>query len=228
VEVDHNYFLKGSYGMANWSNPMKNWTIHHNTFYALQGTYPGEVVRSQWSGLHNVKLYNNTIEFAGTKTINVIGAYGGTSDNVDIKNNLFINNNTAYSYYPNQLVHLENGATVNTLTVKNNSFFKLPVGTVVGTYLANLTSDPLITLTGTRPDTYYMPKSGSPLINTGLNVGYPYVGTAPDIGALEYGGTSTNALPQVSISSPSNSTKFAVGSTVTITANASDTDGTIS
>jgi len=65
AEIDHNYFIKGSQGIANWDNPMQNWNIHHNTFYAIQGMYPGEVVRSQWSGLHNVKLYNNTIEFAG-------------------------------------------------------------------------------------------------------------------------------------------------------------------
>lgn len=228
AEVDHNYFLKGSYGMANWSNPMKNWAIHHNIFYALQGTYPGEIVRSQWGGLHNVKLYNNTVEFTGTKTMNVIGAYGGTSDNIDIKNNLFINNNTSYSYYQNQLVHLENGAVVNTLTVKNNSLYKLPIGTVIGTYSNNLTSDPLITLTGARPDPYYMPKAGSPLLNQGLNVGYTFIGTAPDIGAFESGGTIINALPQVSISSPVNNTKLTAGSSVTITANATDSDGTIS
>jgi hypothetical protein len=227
AEVDHNYFLKGNYGIANWASAMKNWSIHHNTFYGLQNAYPGEVVRSQGNGLHNVKLYNNTIEFAGTKTMNVVGVYAGVSDNVDIENNLFINNNTSYSYYPNQLVHAENGAIVNILTVKNNSFYKLPIGTVAGTYSNNLTSDPLITMTGARPDPYYMPKSGSPLINTGLNVGYTFVGTAPDIGALEFGGVATNALPQVSISSPVSNAKFTVGSTVTIAANATDTDGTI-
>jgi len=86
-EVDHNYFLKGNYGIANWDNPQQNWNIHHNTFYALSSIYPGEVVRSQWSGLHNVKLYNNTIEFTGANTMNVVGVYGGSSDNIDIKNN---------------------------------------------------------------------------------------------------------------------------------------------
>ena len=225
AEVDHNYFIKGSYGIANWSNPMQNWSIHHNTFYALAGTFPGEIVRSQWSGLHNVKLYNNTVEFAGTKTMNVVGVYGGVSDNVDVKNNLFINNNTAYSYYPNQLVHLENGATVNTLTVMNNSFYQLPIGTVAGTYSNNLTSDPLITLTGVRPDPYYMPKSGSPLIDAGLNVGYAYQGSAPDIGAYETG--STNALPSVNITNPTNNAIFTAGSTVTVNATATDSDGTI-
>lgn len=227
AEVDHNYFIKGNYGIANWDNPMKNWNIHHNTFYGLQNIYPGEVVRSQWSGLHNVKLYNNTIEFIGTKTMNVVGAYGGVSDNVDIKNNLFIDNNTGYSYYPNQLVHLENGATLSGLTVKNNSFSRLPVGTVTGTYLNNLTTDPLITKTGVRPSPYYLPMVGSPLINTGLDVGYTYVGTAPDIGANEYN-SAGNSLPTVSITSPANNATFTTGSSITIAANAADNDGTIS
>ena len=194
AEIDHNYFLKGTNGIANWDHAMKNWNIHHNTFYALQGTYPGEAVRSQKNGLHNVKFYNNTIEFASSKTMNVVGLYGGASDNVDIKNNLIINNNTGYSYYPNQLIHLENGATLSVLTVKNNLLSGLPLGSVAGTYSTNLTSDPQITKTGSRPDEYYMPKTGSPLINSGLNVGYVYAGSAPEIGALEYGTTTVTPV----------------------------------
>ncbi len=229
AEVDHNYFNKGTYGIANWSNPMKNWNIHHNTFYALQGTYPGEIVRSQWSGLHNVKLHNNTIEFAGDKTMNVIGMYGGISDNVDIKNNLILDNNTAYSYYPNSLIHLENGATVNSLTVKNNSLSVLPVGTVAGIYANNLTSDPQINKMGSRPDPYYLPKAGSPLINSGLDVGYAFIGSSTDIGAYEYGLAVINASPpQVSITSPSNGSSFATGSTITISTNTNASGGTIS
>jgi Bacterial Ig domain len=218
AEIDHNYFLKGVYGIANWDNPMKNWSIHHNTFYAIQGQYPGEVVRSQWSGLHNVKLYNNTVEFASNKTMNVVGLYGGASDNIDVKNNLFINNNTGYSYYPNQFVHMENGATLNTLTVQNNSFSGLPIGSVIGTYTNNQTSDPQITKTGNRPDPYYTPKVGSSLIDAGLNVGYPYIGSLPDIGANEFGGT--NLIPQVSITSPSINATFTANSSITIDANA--------
>jgi hypothetical protein len=227
AEIDNNYFLKGKYGIANWDNPMKNWNIHHNTFYGLENYYPGEIVRSQWSGLHNVKFYNNTVEFTGTKTMNVIGLYGGASDNVDIKNNLFINNNTGYSYYPNQLVHLENGASVSELTVKNNLFDRLAIGSVAGTYGSNLTSDPLITKTDARPFPYYVPKAGSPLINTGVNVGFAFTGTAPDIGAYEYNSVA-NTLPTVSITSPLNNASVAAGSTITINANATDADGTIS
>ena len=195
AEVDHNYFIKGNYGIANWDNPMENWIIHHNTFYALQGMYPGEVVRSQWSGLHNVKLYNNTIEFAGDKTMNVVGVYGGTSDKLDVKNNLVINSNTGYSYYPNQFIHTENGAVINNLQVLNNSITNLDAGNLLTSLLGLLVQNPLINLTtlpnpavtktGTRPQPYYLPAAGSSLVNAGLNVGLPYQGSAPDIGAYE-------------------------------------------
>lgn len=229
VEIDHNYIYKGNYGIANWDNPRRNWSIHHNTFYAMQGTYPGEVVRSQWSGLHNVKLYNNTVEFAGDKTMNVIGMYSGTGDNVDIQNNLFINNNTGYSYYPNQLAHLENGAVLTNLKVRNNLFQKLPIGSVTGTYSNNLIVDPQISKTGNRADPYYMPKTGSPLIDAGANVGFPYTGLAPDIGAFENGITATtNAVPKVNINSPVNTGTFPAGATVIISATATDIDGSIS
>src|SRR5258705_2016152 len=234
AEVDHNYFLKGNYGIANWDNPMKNWNIHHNTFYALSSIYPGEVVRSQWSGLHNVKLYNNTIEFTGTNTMNVVGVYGGSSNNIDIKNNLVINSNTGYNYYPNQLVQTEPGATISNLTVLNNSTTNLDAGSLITSLLSLLNplinlkvlTNPSITKTGNRPSPYYIPASGSSLIDAGLNVGYAYLGSSPDIGANESGATS-NALPTVSITSPANNASFTTGATVTINANATDSDGTI-
>lgn len=185
AEIDHNYFIRGAQGIANWSHPMNNWSIHHNTFYALAGTYPGEIVRSQSSGLHNVSLFNNTVEFEGNKTMNVVGLYGGTSENLNIENNLFINNNASYSYYPNSLIHLENGAVLHSLAVKNNSFANLPMGSVPGTYSNNLTTDPLISKSGNRPGSYYMPKSESPLVDAGTNVGFDFLGAAPDVGAIE-------------------------------------------
>jgi len=229
AEVDHNYFLKGTQGIANWDNAVRNWDIHHNVFYALQAIYPGEMVRSQWSGLHNVKFYNNTVEFASTQTMNVIGAYGGTSEDLDVWNNLFINNNTVYSYYPNSLIHLENGATLSNLLVRNNSFDRLPIGTVPGAYTSNLTSDPKIKKSGVRPDPFYQPLLGSPLIDAGIQIGTiipPLTGLLPDIGAYEYVGI--NALPVVNITLPVNNAVFVTGSTVNVTANAMDTDGTIS
>ena len=70
VEIDHNYILKGRHGIVNWDKGetmMSNWNIHHNIFYGISDLYPAEIVRAQHVGLHNVKFYNNTIEFAGTR-----------------------------------------------------------------------------------------------------------------------------------------------------------------
>lgn len=142
VEIDRNQFIGGSYGIANWGPAVKNWNIHHNSFFGLSGQYPGEMVRAQDSGLHSVKFYNNIVQFSGTRTMNVIGIYGGVSEKIDIQNNLLINNNTAYSYYPNTLIHQENGAKITELTVKNNAFIKLPIGSVLGgVYVNNVPLD---------------------------------------------------------------------------------------
>jgi len=184
AEVDHNYFIKGTQGIANWDNAKKNWNIHHNVFYAIQGEWPGEVLRSQSSGLHSVKFYNNTIEFAGNKTANVIGVYGGSSDNLDVKNNLIINSNTSYTFYPNSFVHMENGASISNLQVKNNFLNNMDLGSVSGgAYLGNLTGDPKIKKTGTRPTAYYTPITGSPLINAGLSIVTSLTNSSTNIGA---------------------------------------------
>ncbi|WP_040496474.1 Ig-like domain-containing protein, partial [Fulvivirga imtechensis] len=229
VEVDHNYFIRGTWGIANWGHAMKNWEIHHNVFYGIQGTYPGDIVRAEKGGLHNLNFYNNTIEFTGNKTVNVLGLYGGTSKDVNVKNNLIINRNTSYSYYPNELVHMENGASMGGLTVTNNLLFNMAIGSVPGNYSSNLTGDPMITATGDRPKPHYVPKAGSPLIDAGVNIGFTFDGSAPDIGAYEYGGSTPppNSLPSVSITSPANNATFNAGASVTIAANASDSDGSV-
>jgi hypothetical protein len=227
AEIDHNYFIKGSYGIANWDNPVKNWNIHHNVFYALQGLYPGDVVRSQKSGLHNVNFYNNTIEFTGNKTMNVIGLYGGASEYVNIINNLFINNSTAYSYHPNTLVYMENGSTLTNLVVKNNFFNKLPAGSTPGTYSGNMQGDPKIYKEGERPEPFYLPRPGSPLPGSGLDYSPGFPGMTNDIGAFAFNQMFFNKPPHVTISSPANDSKFYSDASLTLTASAYDSTGTI-
>ena len=188
VEIDHNYFFKGTQAIANWDNPVRNWNIHHNIFYGIQSGYPADILRSQRSGLQNVKFYNNTIELTNNKTVNIVGVYGGTSNNVDIKNNLIINSCTSYSYYPSQLVRQEGGAGINGLQVGSNLLKNMTTGGIVGNLLNNLLGiDPKIACSGVRPTPYYIPSSGSPLIDGGVNVGLPFAGSRPDIGAYETG-----------------------------------------
>ena len=233
IEVDHNYFLRGAHGIVNWSTHginMSNWLIHHNVFYGIESNYPAAIVRAKKDGFHNVKFYNNTVELAGSRTTNVFTMMDGVSNNVEIKNNLIIDSNTSYSYYPNKLVYIEKG-TLTGLQVTNNLLLKIPAGTVPGTYANNLTVDPKINKTGARPTPYYLPTAGSPLIDAGVNVGFPFDGNAPDIGAYEFSSGApppTNNLPQVSITSPANNSTYVAGSSVTINANATDSDGSIS
>lgn len=82
---------------------------------------------------------------------------------------------------------------------------------------------------GNLPEISFLKLSaGSSLINAGINVGLPFSGSAPDIGAFEYGGTSplsnqapiANAGVDKSITLPANS--------ISITGSGSDPDGTIS
>jgi hypothetical protein len=153
-------------------------------FYGISDVYPAEIVRAQHVGLHNVKFYNNTIEFAGSKTTNLIAIYGGASENVEIINNLIINSNTDYSFYENKLVHLEN-AVLNDLKVMHNFLVNQPEGTVTGTYKNNIAGDPKLNKAGSRPLPYYLPVAGSPVIDFGMNVGLPYKGSGPDVGAFE-------------------------------------------
>jgi hypothetical protein len=185
VEVDHNVFLGGQYGIVNWSDAVKSWSIHHNIFYGLKNDYPSEVLRSQKSGLHNVKFYNNTVEFAGKHTVNLIGLYGGASKDVEVKNNLVINSNTAYSHYPNKVAFIENAA-IDGLVVERNLFFNIDPSGLEGYTKNNLLLDPKVKKVGTRHTQYYQPTKGSPLIDAGIDVKLPYKGSAPDIGAHEY------------------------------------------
>jgi len=187
IEIDHNYILKGNHGIVNWDASQtvrNNWNIHHNIFYGIADHYPAEIVRAQHSGLHNIKFYNNTIEFSGTRTTNLMAVYGGASENIEIKNNLIINSNTSYSFYPNKIIHTENG-TITNLDVTNNFLCNQPIGNIPGVSRNNLSGDPKIKKAGRRPLPYYTPDTGSPVIDSGVNVGLPFVGSAPDIGAHE-------------------------------------------
>ena len=89
------------------------------------------------------------------------------------------------------------------------------------------TANPGITKTGNRPSPYYQPSgSASNLVNAGANVGLPYSGTAPDIGAYEYSGATPPAdttAPTASITAPANGAT--VSGTVSMTATASDSVG---
>jgi len=82
------------------------------------------------------------------------------------------------------------------------------------------------------PDIAYLNLApGSDLIDAGKDVGLPYYGSAPDIGAFEYGVTpgNNNKYPSVTITSPLSGSEFyEPDNNINIIANANDPDGSIS
>jgi hypothetical protein len=192
AEVDHNYFLGGSTSIVNWdasaeAHTMHNWKIHHNVFYKLASFYPSSAINFFRMGITNAEIYNNTIELTDTSTINFIEVNNqGRADSIDIRNNLIINSNTGYSWYPNKLISLVNGAVMTNTYVSNNSLFNIAIDSIPGVrYGTNLMSDPKIRRTGKRPHPYYSLQDKSPLIDGGAKISGDYSGGKPDIGALE-------------------------------------------
>jgi hypothetical protein len=84
---------------------------------------------------------------------------------------------------------------------------------------------------GSLPDITFMhPAPGSALIDAGINVGLPFSGQAPDIGAFETvppAAVVANQHPVVTISSPLKSATYNSPATITVEAAASDPDGAI-
>ena len=83
---------------------------------------------------------------------------------------------------------------------------------------------------GSLPEIEFMHLvSGSDLIDAGIDVGLPYWGSAPDLGAFEVpaGDFHLNMVPVVSISFPTKGTSFTPPATISVTVEAKDPDGTI-
>lgn len=159
----------------------------------------------------SVKIYNSTGYNNGTYNF----AFGGTlnsGEKLDFRNNL------SYSS--------PSGADVKNATQNNNSW---NLGISVGTAdFVNLTTS-LATVArnadGSLPYTgFLVPTISSKVFDKGVNVGLPYCGAAPELGAFEVG---CNKAPVISITAPANDTTFNSPANFTISVAASDADGTV-
>ncbi|MBN1540586.1 right-handed parallel beta-helix repeat-containing protein [candidate division KSB1 bacterium] len=122
-----------------------------------------------YGSIRNLEIYNNTM---------VNNTYGIQLDAVDLDSVQVINNILAKS----SLRHITN-TTVNTLRVENNLYWQ-PAAAGQGMYDAKaIYQDPLFE----QPETDdYRLRPTSPAIDIGLDIGLPYSGIAPDLGAWEY------------------------------------------
>jgi hypothetical protein len=179
---------------------VNNLSIHHNVMENVGMTDVNTVpiwMNAYGSNgnisFNNIQVNNNSIQCSnnvkGLNAIkwNVIGKFS----NIFVQNNIFTNNKDDVMSFSSSL----SGATLTNVTIKNNLFynngantpkFNMTVSNKVES--GNITTNPLFV-----SSTDLNLQSGSPAINAGINIGYPFNGTAPDLGAYETGTTGTTA-----------------------------------
>jgi len=203
VEIDHNYFNGGQYGIY-FSNkdgiPAKGWKIHHNIFYHLDAPVDVEchLLRAEFS-LDSVDFYNNTSSVARNSDFHCFYFYSKDSrsiviSNIKIKNNIFFDSDATG---PSHLLlkwgvdQEGNRVILESIEAMNNMLYNVTEQPTYGnvTYY-NFTGDPKFIAMGEVPDPYLRLQDGSPCRDTGVDVGFPYTGSAPDIGAYEWNGAA--------------------------------------
>lgn len=179
---------------------VNNLSIHHNIMENVGMTDVNTVpiwMNAYGSNgnisFNNIQVNNNSIQCSnvvkGLNAIkwNVIGKFS----NIFVQNNIFTNNKDDVMSFSSAL----SGATLTNVTVKNNLYYnnganapKYNMTVTNRVENGNIVVNPLFV-----SSTDLNLQSGSPAINAGVNIGYPYTGTAPDIGAYESGSTGTTA-----------------------------------
>jgi Right handed beta helix region len=145
------------------------------------------------------QIYDNVV-YNGTRAVNIFGAVSGAS----------IYNNTIYNM---SITGISYDATSN-LTIKNNIVYNPSsgsgdllatggdTGTVISTNLCNSVAQGCAIVANPQfanaAGADFHLQAGSPAIDAGAvipGITDGYVGSAPDIGAFEYGGSPTNCNP---------------------------------
>lgn len=184
----------GADSAASWNRD--NLYIHHNIIQNKEVESFQTLVNLAADYAENTRILNNT--FVTSASFMFIWGPDNTYRNIDIRNNLLID--VGKMIYVRDATNLE----IDGLTIRNNlrvdpemntqwwyNFGSATVSTVDTMSASDMLapSNPL-EWSGEKPQQYYMPKSDAgSIIDKGVDVGFPYQGSAPDIGAYEYGDT---------------------------------------
>jgi hypothetical protein len=192
-------------------NYWQNGLYYNNTAYKCEMGFAGadasvEIPRSS--------VYRNNIAYAST---GVDPAFGRPYE-VALLGTSYAESHNTWDWSPDY----PNFVVTDTVTVTDNDFIDIGHDAVYAQLTAPRKPD------GSLPDiTVFHLAPNSDLIDAGIDVGFPYNGPAPDIGAFESASESinNNLYPSVSITAPSNGDIFSGGQDITIQINASDADG---
>ena len=155
--------------------------IHHNVAVGIDRSF-------MWANAQqdSVEFYNNTLfyEFADNRAAAMIDIRSSALG-WKIKNNLLVSpasqpRRTSFALTQNDVDFTHN-------LVINATELTLPAGNFRDI-------DPGLNESGARPDVFFAPAdAGSFVVDRGVDVGFPFEGAAPDIGAFEFAGFG--ALP---------------------------------
>ncbi len=207
-----------------------NWTNVAAGSYSLTARATDNNGATTTSGAVNITV-NNTGGGGPTTTYQAENATVGGGAAIESSN--FGYNGTGYINFPSnggsaQFDNVDGGSGgTATLTYR----YALGNSNRTGNLIVNGVNQSL-TMTGTGSWTSYNSVNLSVTLNSGTTNTIRFESTGQDFGNLdeiiiETAGGGTNNPPTVSITSPSNGTGFTEGDTITINANASDPDGSV-
>ncbi len=138
---------------------------------------------------HNNTAYRNGVNF------NMVNRESPESGNINVNGyNHILINNLSYSARVNETSYID--STQNTL--ENNTFYNNEISVSKDDFVS--LDESLIVLPrnedGSIQETDFMRlKPTSKLIDTGKDIGLPFIGLAPDPGAFEYDGITSSGIP---------------------------------
>lgn len=162
---------------------VENVLIRNNLIFANQGT--GIDIRSN---VRDVKIYNNTIygNHMGGITLGMLGQNVHPIENVMIKNNIIQIETSTGSANEKEFGHIyvnEENVQAGSVTAANNLSWPAPFRKADGLIRTNNLEAPPQFVDAEQNDFRLGP--GSAAIDAGANLGFPFAGKAPDVGAIE-------------------------------------------
>ena len=149
---------------ASSKSTIKNWTARNNVFY--NSKHAAIYITDKKKGnvtFENINIYNNVIDGVQGNGVQILGVSGSNYNNFNIKNNIILN-------YRNKSI--SKNIVIRNYNVSHNFLDA---------------NNPQLNYSGNRPVPYYRAsRPTSNIVDAGTDVGIPYAGSAPDIGAYEY------------------------------------------
>ena len=190
VEIRNNYIRNSHYGVALWGDEqgwdISNVSIHHNVFFNPRTDYTfGVFISPSPSETYsNINIRNNVFDGV-SEGVQILNSEGGLVRNTIVQNNVFMNTPhgvlaiggkrirdtlVTHNLYDGDHVYFESDAPTDNSMVRNNRKGK-----------------PDILRTGKRPHPFYTAsKRTANIVDGGTDIGLPYAGKSPDVGAFEH------------------------------------------